>query len=1312
MNRIISTAGRGLLHRITRTSGRRILLFFGVFVWTGALAQAPPEVTGLTFSPDKITFEWHPAATAAAYYVYRAPAGPAAGAAPVFSFLLCTGRTQAEDTALPPAGTAFFYLISAVDDDGDEGPLHFASSGAPTIPITSGTLAACPRRAVFGGGGVDPADHENRGFFAIYDAAGAVVRDGTTSGVSSLVAPKITAADTEDGVSVVAGKGIALLAGDRRPEGWFAAYGQSSALITSSVAFAAATGTPYLVPATDADTDGGLIGVGGAGTDPAALWRTGWWALYDNTGTLIRSHTTPGFPLVVPFEVHDVAVGEGVAVFAGQGFANSAGIYVPEGGFVIYDAAGNVLETSADLVFSAGYAFLPPVRRVAIGGGLIAMCGDGYAPRSDQREAWFALYDTTGNLITTNLSLPGGPVFEKCDDASAGGGLAAFGLTGVAIIGGLERPEGAFYVYDAAGTIIADTAGFKSASGYVLLPVVTDVDTDGGFALVGGAFTDPADQIGKGFYGLYDALGTLLRHSLAPGFAVSYPPEVFAVDVEAGLAVVGGRGRALLGDCAAGNCPVPEGFFAVYQSATGALVTWSAPYASGAGFTLLPPVTDVDAEGERVAVGGQHHDPLTDDPTGFFALLSDTGAVVLDSTSPGMPLLVVPRILEVDVNAGLFSVGGWGRAILSPGGSTYETPEGWYALYDSQTGGLINWSGPYQTSVGIPLLPPVTTLDADIAGDAVQPQQWVDGQLYNQFSVEPRTVVSGGFASDPQGNPLVVYDEGGGLLVDGFQPQFTGLTVPVGATHGLIIGRTVNDTDRGYTVVGGLWRPSVGANENGFFVIYDPYGRVVTTWREYMDKRGLAQLPLVTTVDVDDDRVLVAGAWLNPITSVQEGFFVVYDLRGNIIVDSADPDLLVVPSPFPQILMSDTHRGWSAVAGTYTDPGGSAAMFWLGYDRWGNLFADSASYAAIYTGGADVLGFPTDIAVEADGSRVRMAVAGFAGNPLAPPDVTGVAVLYHCSGTVLYTAVGPGFKTSDLDIGESVTMLGIDTWVATGQFTPSFRLLDSCGATCADATSMPQLGVYLNAETVDLDVDDGRAVIGGRGLFEYPDVDPEGNPITVLNDDGWYALFDSTAPAAGCPQLTATPAPTPVFFTPWVDAVDTENMLTVMSGTQGAGFMPGGVPAAPGSFWGLWDPSGSLAFGTGIINPRPPVAPDPRIAACELDDDRAMFAAAGGSARLYDWSGALLGTLTPPPGAACANIGVDDHGAVCWDFPFFQYARAEDGSPVADDTEYAAWRPDIVGPGPAFIVDRADTDEEGDQHHRQYVGVEDRDSDE
>ncbi len=83
----------------------------------------PGEVTNLSFS-DAVTLAWDTLPLAAHYHLYRTPpTGSAVGVTPSAD---CrppdVAGTTTTDTDVPPPGTAFFYLVTAANCIGLEGP--------------------------------------------------------------------------------------------------------------------------------------------------------------------------------------------------------------------------------------------------------------------------------------------------------------------------------------------------------------------------------------------------------------------------------------------------------------------------------------------------------------------------------------------------------------------------------------------------------------------------------------------------------------------------------------------------------------------------------------------------------------------------------------------------------------------------------------------------------------------------------------------------------------------------------------------------------------------------------------------------------------------------------------------------------------------------------------------------------------------------------------------------------------------------------------------------------------------------------------
>ena len=93
------------------------------------IAYPPPgEVTGLTF-PDKQTLAWNPEKSVGDYNLYRDLVGNLSG----LGFGSCVqqalpGETTV-DTDVPPAGNAFFYLVTAENTLDEEGTKGFQSNG-------------------------------------------------------------------------------------------------------------------------------------------------------------------------------------------------------------------------------------------------------------------------------------------------------------------------------------------------------------------------------------------------------------------------------------------------------------------------------------------------------------------------------------------------------------------------------------------------------------------------------------------------------------------------------------------------------------------------------------------------------------------------------------------------------------------------------------------------------------------------------------------------------------------------------------------------------------------------------------------------------------------------------------------------------------------------------------------------------------------------------------------------------------------------------------------------------------------------------
>ena len=95
----------------------------------GFVSQFPPpgDVTGLRFS-DPTTLLWPPERSAQRYEVYRGTISTLPG---TFGTCFANGLTQATatDASTPPAGQGFFYLVTARNRLGEEGPKGYASNG-------------------------------------------------------------------------------------------------------------------------------------------------------------------------------------------------------------------------------------------------------------------------------------------------------------------------------------------------------------------------------------------------------------------------------------------------------------------------------------------------------------------------------------------------------------------------------------------------------------------------------------------------------------------------------------------------------------------------------------------------------------------------------------------------------------------------------------------------------------------------------------------------------------------------------------------------------------------------------------------------------------------------------------------------------------------------------------------------------------------------------------------------------------------------------------------------------------------------------
>lgn len=100
---------------------------------TGFVARHPPrpEVTGLILTPlgfPETQLQWNPLPSAISYEVYRGTISTLPG---TYGSCFAGGlaSTSTTDTALPSVGQGFFYMVTARNAFGEEGPKGFRSNG-------------------------------------------------------------------------------------------------------------------------------------------------------------------------------------------------------------------------------------------------------------------------------------------------------------------------------------------------------------------------------------------------------------------------------------------------------------------------------------------------------------------------------------------------------------------------------------------------------------------------------------------------------------------------------------------------------------------------------------------------------------------------------------------------------------------------------------------------------------------------------------------------------------------------------------------------------------------------------------------------------------------------------------------------------------------------------------------------------------------------------------------------------------------------------------------------------------------------------
>src|SRR6185503_12339147 len=106
---------------------------------SGFVSYYPPpgEIAGLVFT-DGRTLTWLPEKSIGQYQVYRDPVSALAGGGTGGCFATTLLET-APDLATPPAGTGWFYLVTARNALGEEGTKGYRSNGSERP-----NPAACP----------------------------------------------------------------------------------------------------------------------------------------------------------------------------------------------------------------------------------------------------------------------------------------------------------------------------------------------------------------------------------------------------------------------------------------------------------------------------------------------------------------------------------------------------------------------------------------------------------------------------------------------------------------------------------------------------------------------------------------------------------------------------------------------------------------------------------------------------------------------------------------------------------------------------------------------------------------------------------------------------------------------------------------------------------------------------------------------------------------------------------------------------------------------------------------------------------------
>jgi len=110
---------------------------------TGFVARHPPrpEVTGLLLTPNafpETQLQWNPLASAISYEVYRGTISTLPG---TYGTCFASGliSTSTTDTSLPSINQGFFYMVTARNAIGEEGPKGFRSTG-----LEQANPAPCP----------------------------------------------------------------------------------------------------------------------------------------------------------------------------------------------------------------------------------------------------------------------------------------------------------------------------------------------------------------------------------------------------------------------------------------------------------------------------------------------------------------------------------------------------------------------------------------------------------------------------------------------------------------------------------------------------------------------------------------------------------------------------------------------------------------------------------------------------------------------------------------------------------------------------------------------------------------------------------------------------------------------------------------------------------------------------------------------------------------------------------------------------------------------------------------------------------------